>query len=133
MKENSEDRFKEYVKTCETLEAVLNARIGECKIESFISVLNSLKTLRDAILEFCQMYLNVFGSYKKHDDEAPYCYVNEPPSLKSADKKFGFPIDLPDALTSGTKYYLLYDKAANALTQQCRKYVEECDHIDFYE
>lgn len=132
MKNSSEGSFPEHIKTCETLEAVLSARMGQCRIESFIAILGSLKTLKDAIQEFCGMFLNVYNSYKKRDEEAPYCFVIEPSEIKAAQKKDGFPIDWPDALTSGTKFMKLYNAASSALTRQCREYVEECDHIEFY-
>ena len=125
---NIEDDMKRTMDDCRKLSATLNAAAKELSTPHFLSLLDALYHLKDKIYEYCEGGLNVYTSYKNHDDDQPYLFVKPLPAFSSIKSAYGFGPVSGDPWKDGTRFNKLYRDAAYALTAHCKEAVFNHGH-----
>ena len=123
---NVEDDLKEVIKYCYKATEELNETMKKLETPSFFPLVNSVLDLKNTLLKYAELHINLFRSYMERGDEAPYCFFKkELPAYSSMNGKFGFRHSTEDPWFLGSHYSELYDSAAKALTRHCKEYLEQ--------
>ena len=120
-----ESDMKDYVeKVQKVLAEVLIPNEQQLTLKACIAVNSSLKKCAHTIEKFVQ---EAIDDYNKFFDssEAPYCFMQNPDALSNAVANYGWTPCKDYPWDHGTSYQQLYRTAADALTKQCREFVNK--------
>ncbi len=131
LKENVDTVSEQCLTESKKLAAVLTSRCEKCETDVFKSVMQILEDLNNSIYEFCELVHNMCKNYKGRISEPPYCFMKYPPACDNIKPQYDFERINTDPLEVGSKYTLLMQRAEEALSSHCNRYVTEHEEKDF--
>ena len=131
LRNSLDTKLEQCLTECKKLDAVLKSRCEKCETDTFKSTMQMLEDLNDAINEFCELAYNMCKNYKGRISASPYCFMKYPPACGNIKQKFGFRPINTDPLEVGSKYMLLMQYVEDAVSSQCKQYVNFYGETDF--
>ncbi len=123
--ENIEDKMEKTMNAIRTINSTsLPIAFKNCRDKQCMGVAEALSKLAEMVFEFASTSKNVYKRFKDRDDESPYIFMRPLPALSSMQAKYSLVPISNDPWHDGTRYYTLYQNAADALSQHCREFVQ---------
>lgn len=123
--ENIEDGMNKTIEPLRNVKStLLPVADKNCTDKQCHALVEALYTLCDKVMEFASDCKNVYQRFKDRDDESPYIYMRPLPAFSSMQRKYSLEPISSDPWHDGTRFYALYQNAADSLTQHCREFVQ---------